>query len=277
MRGVSDLLAGSQITGARACQEDAFQLVAVRAADRDVCDLLLVLADGMGGHRGGAKASNLAVSTFVSKFTEAGGGVTGRLRESLDVANAAVGRYAANHADFAEMGCTLVACTVTHDERLYWISVGDSILWRLRNGTMERLNADHSMRPVLEDLVRLGRMTAEELRQDRSANQLRSAVTGEELSLVDEGETSIGPEAEDLILVTSDGVTTVPADEICALCAGRTPADKVVSKLLRAVERKAAPGQDNATVVAYRHVAASAVGRRLERLEAPTRPMRRRG
>ena len=173
----ADLLAGDQIAGRRKYQEDDFRIEAFPEGDPDNCDLLLVLADGMGGHRGGAQASRLAVSTFVDKFRLASGGAAARLRTSLDASNAAVGRYAEEHPQYAGMGCTLVACVVTDDSAAHWISVGDSLLWRL-HGTdgegVERLNADHSLRPVLEDLVRLGHMTEEEVEGGAAHRRFRA-------------------------------------------------------------------------------------------------------
>ena len=277
MQGVSHLLAGGQIPGARPYQEDKFELVAFRRTDRDACDVLVVLADGMGGHRGGAKASELAVSTFAQHFMGSGGDIAQRLRQSLEAANAAIGHYVAEHVDYADMGCTLVACAVTNDERAYWISVGDSPLWRLRGDVLERLNADHSMRPVLEDLVRFGRMTEEEFRRDGSVNQLRSALMGEPPALVDLSEAPITMESEDRLIVASDGLQTLPPREILGICGDRTAADDVVSSLLDAVDAKAAPRQDNATVVVYHHVEASALGRRFAAFEEQTRPVRKHG
>ena len=167
LQGFADLLAGDQIPGTRPYQEDCFRLIGFPERDPDGCDLLMVLADGMGGHRGGAEASRLAVSSVVETFRQATGGVASRLRTSLEAANAAVGRHAAEHVRYSGMGCTLVACAVTEQEVLQWISVGDSPLWHLRDeengagrvdrdGGMNRLNADHSMRPVVQELVRLG-------------------------------------------------------------------------------------------------------------------------
>ena len=269
--GFADLLAGDQIAGKRAYQEDDFRITGFPDGDPDGCDLLLVLADGMGGHRGGAWASRLTVSTFVDTFGRATGGAVARLRAALDAANAAVGRCAAEHGQYAGMGCTLVACVVTDGATARWISVGDSPLWRVRTGYgggLERLNADHSMRPVLEDLVRLGRMTEEEI-QGGAAHQLRSAVTGERLTLVDEAAQPVRLGIGDGIVLASDGLETLSEEEIRRLCAGCRPAAAVVSDLLEAVEAAGWPSQDNATVVVYRHVAASAVRHRFERLAAP--------
>ena len=282
--GFADLLAGDQIRGARSYQEDCFWLKGFAVPDPDGCDLLMVLADGMGGHRGGAEAGRLAVSTVVDTFLKATGGVAVRLGASLEAANAAVGRYAAEHADCAGMGCTLVACVVKDDETVHWISVGDSPLWHLPAdgggggrddgaGRLERLNADHSMRPVLEEMVRQGQMTPEEA---GGGHQLRSAVTGDDLKLIDAGAVPVRLAPGDRIVLASDGLETLPDPEILRLSGGGRTAAAVVSDLLQAVEAAGKPSQDNATVVVYRHVAAASVRRRFERLTAPTRPVARR-
>ena len=278
--GFDQLLAGDQIAGAREYQEDDFEIVRFPDGDPDGCDLLMVLADGMGGHRGGARASRLAVSTFAVEFRNASGGVKDRLRLSLEAANSEIGRVAVGDARYSGMGCTLVACVVTEDGAAQWISVGDSPLWRARggedgdDGAMDRLNADHSMRPVLQELVRLGRMTPEEA-QGGGGHELRSALTGEDLPLVDEAAEPVTLGIGDRIVLASDGLETVPEEEIGRLCGGgRTPA-LVVSELLLAVEAAERPSQDNATVVVYRHVEAGAVRRRSDRLTAPTRPIGR--
>jgi serine/threonine protein phosphatase PrpC len=255
----ADLLAGDQIAGTRAYQEDDFRITGFEERDPDGCDLLLVLADGMGGHRGGAQASRLAVATFVDTFGQATGDIAARLRASLDAANAVVGQCAGEHAQYAGMGCTLVACVVTYDAAAHWISVGDSLLWRLRagdDGRLERLNADHSMRPVLEELVRQGRMTEEEI-QGGAAHQLRSAVMGEELTLVDEDAPPVRLGIGDGIVLASDGLETLSEEEIRRLCSGSRPSAVVVADLLGAVEAADRPSQDNTTVVVYRHVAAA--------------------
>ncbi len=279
LQGFDHLLAAGQIAGARDYQEDDYWTIGFRDPDPDGCDLLLVLADGMGGHRGGARASQLAVSTFVDTFREASGGITARLRASLDVANAEVGRCGADDARYAGMGCTLVGCVVTDDGTAQWISVGDSPLWRVRGGVdgedagIDRLNADHSMRPVLENQVRLGRMTPEEARGG-AAHQLQSALTGEGLALVDDG-ASVRLGIGDRIVLASDGLETVAQEQIRCLCSGQRSAEAMVLRLLQAVAAADRPSQDNASVIVYRHLALAAVRRRFERLTAPTRRIAR--
>ena len=272
--GFGHLLAGGQIAGSRPYQEDDYRVRGFRL-DPDGCDVLMVLADGMGGHRGGAEASRLAVSTVLDRFGQATGGVAARLRASLDAANAAIDRVARDPR-YAGLGCTLVACVVTDDEMAHWISVGDSPLWRLRGGKhgdaggMDRLNKDHSMRPVLESLVRLGQMTQEEAAKG-GAHQLRSAVTGEKIKFVDTGAGPVRLHAGDSIVMASDGLETLPNDEIFRLAGGRRSSEAIVSDLLEAVEAVGSPTQDNATVAVYRHLGAAAFRHRYGSLTAPTR------
>ncbi len=224
--------------------------------DGDQCAHLMILADGMGGHPGGVEASGVAVSAFANTFrTTKTGGAVGRLRASLDAADAAVGRHSEGHAGFSGMGCTLVACVVMEDGTAQWTSVGDSLLFHLPAGldrTVIRLNEDHSMRPVLEDMVRLGRMTPEEARHG-PVNQLRSALTGEGLTLVDEGADAVGLKADDWLIVASDGLNTLRAHEVRRLCDEHRTPSAVVSELLLAVTERARTAQDNTTVIAYRH------------------------
>ena len=272
MLGLSDLLAGGQIAGTRRYQEDDFRILAFRERDGAGCDLLLAVADGMGGHRGGARASEVAVTAFAGRFTTAAGGLKARLRSGLEAANAAVGAAAAEPG-YAGMGCTLVACAVAGDD-WRWISVGDSLLWLLGDDGLQRLNADHSMRPVLEDLVELGRMTREELAADPSAHQLRSALTGEEMTLIDEGDPPRGLRVGDRIVLASDGLGTLAADEVAQACAADAQASDAVEELLRRVEAAGRSSQDNATVVVYRHGRPGAIRRRFAELEAPTRAVR---
>ena len=278
MPGFGDLLWGGQIAGTRPYQEDDFRVKAFRGRDADRCDLVMVLADGMGGHRGGAEASRLAVTAFVDTFVPSTGGVAARLRAALDAANAAVGESAAANPRYTGMGCTLVACAVTAGGAAHWISVGDSPLWRVRSGPtgavagLDRLNDDHSMRPVLEKLVRTGEMAPEEAAG--SGNQLRSAVTGDELALVDAGAAPVRLDVGDRIVLASDGLETLPEAEIARLGGGFETSAEVVSGLLAAVAAAGRPSQDNATVVVYRHIEKAAVRRRFERLTAATRPPR---
>ena len=266
---VEQWVAGEQIRGSREYQEDSFALTLL-TGERSAGDrLLLVLADGMGGHTGGAVASNTVVQAFWTGFRRAAAEVATNLRAGVEAANAAVRAKQQSDAALAEMGSTLVAALVL-GQRLYWASVGDSVLWLFRAGQLCRLNEDHSMRPLLFDLVELGRMTREEALADPRAHHLRSAISGGDLPLVEIAADGYRLKADDVLLLASDGLEVLSEARISGLIAeqGRD-ARGLARALLDAVGE--ASGQDNATVMVYR------VGRKgrglnatLAEMEAPT-------
>jgi serine/threonine protein phosphatase PrpC len=221
---------GDQHQGARPYQEDTWAVT--RLGDGS---LLAVVADGMGGHKGGAEASKIAVGAFVHAVEQGGG-----LADGLTDANAAVGKRAASNPDLAGMGATLVAVQVRGDE-VRWISVGDSPLFLVSAGKLERLNADHSMVPQIEEMVKRGLLSEEEAALHPARHTLREAVMGEPLSLIDKGSRRLGPDAS--LLLCSDGVQTLNMRQIEAGALG------TVRGLIDAVLAAQAEHQDNVTVV----------------------------
>src|SRR5689334_2659752 len=167
---------GDQHQGARPYQEDSWAL-------RPLADgsLIAVVADGMGGHAGGAVASKLAVEAFVHAIEQGGG-----LADGLNGANAAVGKGAVGKPQLAGMGATLVAVQLRGDE-LRWISVGDSPFFLIEAGRIERLNADHSMAPQIDAMVARGLLTEDEAEHHPGRHTLREAVMGDPLTLIDKG------------------------------------------------------------------------------------------
>ena len=221
---------GGQHRGARPYQEDSWAL-------RTLADgsLLAVVSDGMGGHAGGAVASKLAVEAFVHALEQGGG-----LADGLQDANAAVGKGAAGKPSLAGMGATLVAAQVRGDE-VRWISVGDSPFFLVSAGRLERLNADHSMAPQIDEMVKRGLLTAEEAEHHPGRHTLREAVMGDPLTLIDKGSRKLAVDAR--LLLCSDGVQSLSAAEIAAGAA------RPVQGLIDAVLAAAKEHQDNVTVI----------------------------
>ena len=221
---------GGQHQGARPYQEDSW---AVRTLGDG--SVLAVVADGMGGHAGGAVASKVAVEAFVHAIEQGGG-----LADGLQEANAAVGRTAAGKSELAGMGATLVAAQVRGDE-VRWISVGDSPFFLVSSGLIERLNADHSMAPQLDALVARGVISEREAAAHPARHTLREAVMGQPLTLIDEGRRSLPAGA--CLVLCSDGVETLANSDIAAWAA------KSAEKLVGAVLAARDPHQDNVTVI----------------------------
>lgn len=221
---------GAQHQGARPYQEDSWAL-------RDLADgsVLAVLADGMGGHKGGATASRLAVGAFM-QAVESGAPLSG----GLDAANQAVHEGVRRNPELENMGSTLVGVLVKGNI-VSWISVGDSPLYLVSGAGIERINADHSMAPQLDALVARGMMSARDAAMHPSRHTLREAVMGQPLTLIDQGRKSLPPGAR--LLVCSDGVQTLTDANIAGWAAGS------VDQLIGAVLSARDPHQDNVTVI----------------------------
>ena len=221
---------GSQHQGKRPYQEDSWALATLGDGS-----LLAIVADGMGGHAGGAVASRLAVDAFVQAVEQGGG-----LADGLQDANEAVRLGALGKPDLNGMGATVVAAHVRGDE-VRWISVGDSPFYLVSAGKLERLNADHSMAPQIDALVERGMLTAEEAEHHPGRHTLREAVMGDPLTLIDKGSRRLL--SGDRLLLCSDGVQTLSVEQIAA------QASRPASVLVEAVLAVAKDHQDNVTVV----------------------------
>lgn len=251
--------------GARNYQEDTAALwpgtddpFLARAPAAANGELIAVLADGMGGHAGGALASRMACEEFLAAVRHDQGTATERLVAALEAANGAIARKVAANPVLSGMGSTLVG-VLFGPAGVEWVSVGDSPLLLFRRGQIAHLNEDHSLAPELDRLAAAGRITLEEARRDSRRHMLRSAVTGEEIDLVDLSRQPLALEPGDYVILASDGLHTIDDGEIERVIAAYAEdgAAAVASALIRAVEQVRDPHQDNATVVAVRVVPAA--------------------
>ena len=253
MNELDGRFAARQIPGQREYQEDDYGLLDGRDLGLDGSEhSMLLVADGMGGHVGGATASGLLSKTFVEVYPQASGSIVERLRDCLAAANKALADAIAENPELDSMGSTLVAAVVS-SEGLHWISVGDSPLWLFRQGKLERLNADHSMAPILAELVAKGDMTEEDAARDPRRHSLRSAVMGDDIHLIDASAQPVAVEKGDRLLLASDGLLTLSEPEIAAILQQTqdAPLADSAAALIQAVEAAEHPHQDNTTVLLY--------------------------
>ena len=254
MNTLGGRFAAQQAQGSRANQEDAYDMMGGRAPGASGFEhTLLVLTDGMGGHSCGEVASRLVTKSMIDTYKTDSGPVSDQLRFSVDIANNRLSADAAANADKKGMGCTLVAAVITR-HGLEWISIGDSPMWIFSAGVLRRLNADHSMAPVLASLVEAGRMDAEEAATDPKRHALRSAVTGDDIHLIDQSSQPIAIGEKDLLILASDGLETLSEDALTGLLKKHKneALSTLAARMIRAVEEKHKPNQDNTTVLLYR-------------------------
>jgi formylglycine-generating enzyme required for sulfatase activity/serine/threonine protein phosphatase PrpC len=241
-------IASDQIDGARDYQEDAYMVNQLGEAENGELCSLIIMADGMGGHAAGNVASNMVVATFNKTFQghfptdDIAGALTDALERSNDQIRASVKETPALRG----MGCTMVTAYLQGD-KLYWVSVGDSHLYLIRERELIKQNADHSYGAYL-DMMKEEGMEVEE-QPGMSRNMLMSAMTGEEISSIDVSEKPIKVKPGDRVIVASDGLDTLGAGAIIQYSSWSSTSKECVYALLKAVEDANKINQDNTTLI----------------------------
>ena len=174
---------------------------------------LAILADGMGGHNAGEVASALAVSVVMEAIGEqlqqilaipwpSGADLLRqRLVDSVKLANWTIFNAASESIECAGMGTTLIVALFHHD-RLTVAHVGDSRLYRLREGILHQVTNDHS---VLQEQIDAGLISLEEAQFSLNKNVITRALGVESDVMVDVYELECMQ--DDLYLICSDGLS----------------------------------------------------------------------
>ncbi len=206
---------------------------------------LYVVADGMGGHAGGDVASAIAIRGLAELDHDFGSAAAAQraLRDGFVEAQASIADLVAEHPELAGMGTTVSAIAVL-DDQVVVAHIGDSRVYRLRDGRLEQVTSDHTF---VQRLVETGRITPEE-----AAHHPRRSVLMRVL-----GDTDQEPEVDtdvldtrpgDRWLLCSDGLSSYvgEADIRRGLSVGSSTAT-AANALLREALGAGAP--DNVTIV----------------------------
>jgi len=205
---------------------------------------VFAVADGMGGHLAGEVASGMAIEAVKAMARNNETASVSVMRAAVMDAHEAIARHAKANPACAGMGTTL-SMMWRGGHYMYIAHVGDSRIYRMRNGELERITQDHSL---VEELVRAGIITPEEARTHPRRNIITRALgtQGENLPDMLAADTRKG----DLWLLCSDGLCGMVCDEEIArvLRSGESPdamADSLMEKALDA------GGRDNVTLVLF--------------------------
>jgi PPM family protein phosphatase len=200
---------------------------------------LYAVADGMGGHRGGEVASQLALQTIAESFRR------GQIPFSDQVqrANRAVFERSGTDRAVAGMGTTLTAALIDGD-LAHLAHVGDSRAYLLRAGALRKLTDDHTL---VNRMVKAGEITEAEAEVHPHRNVLTRSLGTE--SDIDVDEWDVGLLEGDRILLCSDGLTGMLAEDQVKAILESTPGapQEAADRLVRAANN--AGGIDNITVV----------------------------
>ncbi|MBO8158513.1 Stp1/IreP family PP2C-type Ser/Thr phosphatase [Thermosyntropha sp.] len=206
---------------------------------------LFVVCDGMGGHKGGHIASNLAVQIIADETENLD---TKQIIDLIDQiikkANSRIWEIGQNDPECYEMGTTITACVIDQNKLHIW-HVGDSRLYIIRNNEIKQITRDHTLAE---------QMIADGLFKDgESSNTLFSHILTRALGISEEIEVDHYTEeisCNDIILICTDGLSNMLKDEeILAIII--TSADNCIEKTARELLNKALEngGYDNITLI----------------------------
>ena len=248
--------------GARAVNQDRMGYCFTRDS------LLMLVADGMGGHLRGEVAAQIAMQAAGAAFQQlarpALADPIGFLDHALRAAHREIIRYQALHAMPEAPRTTVVACVVQQG-RAWWAHAGDSRLYWIRNGHLKSRTRDHSK---VESLVALGLLEPHEQERHPERNKVLNC-----LGSPFEPTIEISPGAElqpgDTLLLCSDGLwSAVPEEDLCRRF-GAGPVATVVPELVRRAVAAAGRLADNTTALAMNW---EGEGRTVDTLAGPPLP-----
>jgi len=206
---------------------------------------LLIVADGMGGHRAGEVASSLAVTHFGKRFSSISSigsklDAVNWLNDNVSEINEAILEYANTHFDSTGLGTTLVLALLTPDYLIFG-NIGDSSGFVLKNGKLHQITKPHTL---VNLLVEAGQLTEEEAKNHPKKNVLMKALgAGEKVDMdIFDVERDV-----DGILLCSDGVTNMlTVEQVEKVLAEDLPIDAKVTKIIRKCNARG--GSDNISV-----------------------------
>ncbi len=208
-------------------------------------EYLLMVADGMGGHRAGEVASSLAVTHFGKRFSSISSigsklDAVNWLNDNVSEINEAILEYANHHFDSTGLGTTLVLALLTKDYLIFG-NIGDSSGFVWKNKKLHKVTKDHTL---VNLLVEAGNLTEEEAKNHPKRNVLMKALgAGEQIDMdIFDVERNV-----DGIFLCSDGLTNMLTQEqIEKVLEEEIPLEEKVRLLIRKCNARG--GNDNISI-----------------------------
>jgi serine/threonine protein phosphatase PrpC len=217
----------------------------VRDGNEDACfagDHVFAVADGLGGHRAGEVASDLALGSVRALDQADTRSAAKGIAEAVRKGNRAVHDRSEKEESLHGMGTTMTAVVISGDTA-FIAHVGDSRCYLIRGGTITQLSRDHTL---VARMVSEGRLTPEQAEAHPQRSVLTRALGADRDVDVDESRITVVD--GDRLLLCSDGLTGMLSnDEICDYVASGADLDEICRRLVDAANERG--GLDNITVV----------------------------
>ncbi len=202
---------------------------------------LFIVADGMGGHKGGKEASTIAVKVVSTEYLNSTFEESVAIKESIEKANYSIFNQAGDSTEFGRMGTTCSVLLLKNEKGIIG-HVGDSRIYKIEQNKIEQLTNDHTK---VQEMLREGILTPEEARNYPSKSVLARALGVDENVRVDIIDDITLKKGQSFILC-SDGLAKVSKGEILPIVANNTPSDACKILVDLANDRG---GKDNVTVI----------------------------
>lgn len=211
--------------------------------------LLLVLADGMGGHLQGEMAATIALQTVGTLFQQNANPYIKKpekfLEDSFFAAHREIHRYRAINNLPETPRTTIVACLVQHNNA-FWAHCGDSRLYWMRRGQILSRTRDHSR---IETLIAQGKVDPSERDTHPERNKLFNCLGAPNMPIVELSRRA-SLQAGDVLLLCSDGLWSVLPDHVLAQSLNSNTVVRAVPELLATATGIAGKTSDNVTALA---------------------------
>lgn len=207
---------------------------------------LFIVADGMGGHRGGDIASKLCIKSVVEQISQSTKKTpVSVFEEAVAYANRAILEQSLSDQAYRGMGTTMVGATI-QNQTAYVVNVGDSRLYKL-DDTLRQITVDHSL---VEEMVQSGEIAKDQMRTHPNKNIITRALGTDEDVRPDCFEIEV--EEGDVLLLCSDGLTNMLDDRRIEFILKQLGEDLESAGKMLVNEANEAGGKDNISVVLIR-------------------------
>lgn len=208
-----------------------------------------VLADGLGGHRGGGLASSLATDAMIDVCKEEGHLTRETISAAAQAAQETLHERQQKHPEYSRMRTTFVLLLVDPGAgQALWGHAGDSRLYHFRNGGIVNQTKDHS---VVQALVDAGELDPEDQRDHDASHRILRALGDSDAANPDVADDPASVQPGDAFLLCSDGFwEAVHEDDMLAARADASSPEDWIDTMAAPIEQAAEAEQDNYTAVA---------------------------